>query len=286
MQNAAFPVNYLTSIWTPVRAFLGRKQLSWPKILFVILFLNGLMMIPISLNYARTTVFSLDATFPTLLEMVDEEVVAALDQTETKNGTVTFKRSFDLQTEDGLVAGGLSESEASTALEAENVIVFEENRLILKEGDLPISEVPYTADVDWSSLTTPDEVREEISQQWYYANQTYIVATFSFIIAAILLVMNLFLIFGAAFFIFLASRSAYIEIDSYKESVNLILNAMGLPMLVAMVLGLILPDITTMMSAQTFGLVIIIVMIYYKTRFSEAYVEHVKSGAPRQKKPE
>lgn len=92
-------------------------------------------------------------------------------------------------------------------------------------------------------------------------------------ITAMLLIMSLFMIFGGAFFIFMAARSPFIEIDTYKEAVNLILNAMGLPSLLTMVVGLFVPEITIMMSVQTFGVVIYLVWTYYKTRFSEGFLE-------------
>lgn len=275
MQNATFPINYFKSILTPVRMFRGRKQLTWPKIIFVILFLNGLMMVPITLNYTRTADFTLEPTFPTVFDMIDNEVVQQVNEIDVENGVADIPAPFLLERENGVVAGGVSED----VLNEEHLLLFEENQIVLKEGDLPLSEIPYTEDFSFDAIETPEDLRAAISMQWYYANQTYIVATYSFMIAAILLVMNVFLIFGAAFFIFLASRSGYFEIDSYRESVNLILNAIGLPVMASMLFGLWIPDITTMMSIQTFGLVIIIVMLYFKTRFQEGFIDREEKRA-------
>lgn len=276
VQNRTFPVNYFNSILTPVKNFMGRKQLSWPKIIFVILFLNGIMMIPIVLNYAQSEEFQLEATFPTIHELVDEEVVAELGKTTSSNGQVTFPEPFILEKDQGVVVGSSNEEDITAALEEENALLFAEDKYYLKEGDLPISEVVYTSDVNWDNLQTPEEVQDEINRQWYQYNRVFIVATYSFMITGILLIMNIFLIFGAAFFMALAGRSALIDISSYKESVNLILNAMGLPVLAALAFGLFIPDISMIMSLQTFGLVIILVLIYYKTQFSERFVERRK----------
>ncbi len=279
MQNAIFPINYLSSILTPTRTYLGRKLLTWPKMIVVILFLNGLMMIPISLNFAQSAAFTLQPTYPTVFEMMDEEVVAQLGQTEMSHGLMTFTEPFRLEQTDGIVLGGASEADVTAALQEENALIFNDTSMVLKEGDLPMTEVPYAEDLNWQDATTPDAVRETISNQWYQANQIYVVATYSIMITAMLLIMSLFMTFGGAFFLYMAARSPFIEIDSYKEAVNLVLNAMGLPTLLTMVVGLFVPEITIMMSVQTFAIVIYLVWTYYKTRFSKGFMEREERRA-------
>lgn len=279
MQNKSFPINYFNSVLTPVKNFIGRKQLSWPKLLFVILFLNGIMMIPIVMNFTQTEAIQLKSTFPAIYDLIDEDVVDSLNQTTSEKGQVTFTEPFILEKEAGIVLGGVDEQEIEEALEMTNALVFAEDRFYLKEGDLPVSEITYTADVQLNGWQTVDDLQAEINRQWFQYNRVFIVATYSFMITGMLLMMNLLLVFGAAFFIRLAGRSAMIEINTYKESVNLILNAMGIPVLLAFLLGLVMPDISMIMSVQTFGLVVMLVLIYFRTQFSEDYVAKRKREA-------
>ena len=279
MQNKSFPINYFNSVLTPVKNFIGRKQLSWPKLLFVILFLNGIMMIPIVINFTQTEAIQLKSTFPAVYDLIDEDVVDSLNQTTSEKGQVTFTEPFILEKEAGIVLGGVDEQEIEEALEMTNALVFAEDRFYLKEGDLPVSEITYTADVQLNGWQTVDDLQAEINRQWFQYNRVFIVATYSFMITGMLLMMNLLLVFGAAFFIRLAGRSAMIEINTYKESVNLILNAMGIPVLLAFLLGLVMPDISMIMSVQTFGLVVMLVLIYFRTQFSEDYVAKRKREA-------
>ena len=279
MQNKSFPINYFNSVLTPVKNFIGRKQLSWPKLLFVILFLNGIMMIPIVINFTQTEAIQLKSTFPAIYDLIDEDVVDSLNQTTSEKGQVTFTEPFILEKEVGIVLGGVDEQEIEEALEMTNALVFAEDRFYLKEGDLPVSEITYTADVQLNGWQTVDDLQAEINRQWLQYNRVFIVATYSFMITGMLLMMNLLLVFGAAFFIRLAGRSAMIEINTYKESVNLILNAMGIPVLLAFLLGLVMPDISMIMSVQTFGLVVMLVLIYFRTQFSEDYVAKRKREA-------
>lgn len=279
MQNKSFPINYFNSVLTPVKNFIGRKQLSWPKLLFVILFLNGIMMIPIVMNFTQTEAIQLKSTFPAIYDLIDEDVVDSLNQTTSEKGQVTFTEPFILEKEVGIVLGGVDEQEIEEALEMTNALVFAEDRFYLKEGDLPVSEITYTADVQLNGWQTVDDLQAEINRQWFQYNRVFIVATYSFMITGMLLMMNLLIVFGAAFFIRLAGRSAMIEINTYKESVNLILNAMGIPVLLAFLLGLVMPDISMIMSVQTFGLVVMLVLIYFRTQFSEDYVAKRKREA-------
>ncbi|MGP6146603.1 hypothetical protein [Jeotgalibaca sp. A122] len=258
MQNATFPIDYFRSTLTPVSMFRGRKFLSWPKIIFVILFLNGLMMIPIVLNYADDDSFSLEPTYPIVFDMVDEAVVTALNSEE----------AFFQEKENGVVVGG---GEESAALEYDNVLYFGETEMVLKEGDSPVTRATYTKDLEWGDSV--ESVRSQMSRQWYYMNRVFIVATYSFMIAGMLLLMNVLLIVGAAFFMYLAGKNSIMELDTFKESINVILNAVGLPVLASLVVGLFLPEITTMMSVQSMGLVLMIVLLYFKTRFSEQYIQ-------------
>ena len=279
MQNKSFPINYFNSVLTPVKNFIGRKQLSWPKLLFVILFLNGIMMIPIVMNVTQTEAIQLKSTFPAIYDLIDEDVVDSLNQTTSEKGQVTFTEPFILEKEAGIVIGGIDEKEIEEALEMTNALVFAEDRFYLKEGDLPVSEITYTADVQLNGWQTVDDLQAEVNRQWFQYNRVFIVATYSFMITGMILLMNFLLVFGSAFFIRLAGRSAMIEIDTYKESVNLILNAMGIPVLLAFLLGLVMPDISMIMSVQTFGLVVMLVLIYFRTQFSEDYVAKRKREA-------
>ncbi|APZ49192.1 hypothetical protein BW721_05590 [Jeotgalibaca sp. PTS2502] len=282
MQNKTFPINYFNSVLTPVKNFIGRKQLSWPKLLFVILFLNGIMMIPIVMNVTQTEAIQLKSTFPAIYDLIDEDVVDSLNQTTSEKGQVTFTEPFILEKEAGIVLGGVDEQEIEEALEMTNALVFAEDRFYLKEGDLPVSEIPYTADVQLGGWQTVDDLQAEVNRQWFQYNRVFIVATYSFMITGMILLMNFLLVFGSAFFIRLAGRSAMIEIDTYKESVNLILNAMGIPVLLAFLLGIVMPDISMIMSVQTFGLVLILVLIYFRTQFSEDYIAKRKKKASHQ----
>lgn len=273
MEAKKFPINYLSSTLSPVRAFLGQSQLKWPAIIVIILFLNAMMMIPLTLSFSQME-WNLEATFPSVYSMIDEEVVKELQQSRMEKGILSFQEPFSLEKPAGVVAGGIPDSEGERALENRNALLFNGNEMIIKEEGAPLSVTAYTNDVNWASLQNPEEVKRAIENQWFRFNRVYLVASYSFMISFMLLVMNLFLIFGAGFFVYMAKRSSFEENSSYKESVNLIVNAMGVPVLLAVLFGLANPDITILMTIQTLGLVLMIVAIYFQTHFSKRYLKN------------
>ena len=100
-------------------------------------------------------------------------------------------------------------------------------------------------------------------------NKIFIVMIFSVMISAFLFVIVLFLTLGSAFFLYLTKKSSLSSIKTFKESVNLILNLLTLPTIIAMIFSLFHFDITLMLSIQTLGLVLMLIMVYYKTKLND-----------------
>lgn len=260
-----FPLNYFKSIWTPKQVYVGRRNLNWFQLIFILLFLNALLVIPVTLHYTKMDDLLIDGTFPNAFSLIDESVVAELKDEQFVNGTMEVKEPFYIEKDQGVIGAGLEEGEVEKALEKENALLFLEKELLLKEGDHPVSEVPFTKDFDLSQIETVDDLKEEISRQWFVHNKSFVVGSFSFIIFTILLVSLLAIVLGASLFIYLARRSRLINIRSFKESVNLIVNCTSLGSIIAMIGGLIYFDIVVMIMIQSIGLVCMLLAVFFKS---------------------
>lgn len=260
-----FPLNYFKSIWTPKQVYVGRRNLNWFQLIFILLFLNALLVIPVTLHYTKMDDLPIDGTFPNAFSLIDESVVAELKDEQFVNGTMEVKEPFYIEKDQGVIGAGLEEGEVEKALEKENALLFLEKELLLKEGDHPVSEVPFTKDFDLSKIETVDDLKEEISRQWFVHNKSFVVGSFSFIIFTILLVSLLAIVLGASLFIYLARRSRMINIRSFKESVNLIVNCTSLGSIIAMIGGLIYFDIVVMIMIQSIGLVCMLLAVFFKS---------------------
>lgn len=269
MKSDVFPLNYFKSIWSPKQIFKNRHQLNWFQIFVVLLFVNSLLMIPVALNYVKMDTFPVEDTLPGSFGLIDETVVLKLQAGNYENGTLELPESFVLSTENGMVSGLLTESETDEALTADNALLFQETEFVIKEGDQSLETIPYTKDFDLSKVTTVAELKEALSRQWFIKNKAYTVATLMSLVFSITLVSTLFLTFGSAIFLYLTKKSKFSSINSYKESVNLLTNCIGLPSFVALLLGLIQFDIIIMLMIQSVGLVMMLLIVFYQTRFND-----------------
>lgn len=271
MKTDVFPLNYFKNIWTPKQIVQQKHSFNWFQLIVVLLFLNGLMIIPVSLNYAKMETFSVQNTFPETFQMIDQTVVDTMKEAAFTSGEMNLEEPFRIQTDNGVVAGSLTEQEAAQILQEDgSVLLFLENELQLREKGQSVSIVPYTKDFDLTAATTVREFQDAISQQWFIKNQTFVIAAFSSILFALLLTELSLLIFVAAFFLYIASKNKQTgNRKLYKESVATVLYAAGVPSIAAMAVGLFEFNVITMVTIQSVGLIGYIWFIYYHNRINE-----------------
>ncbi|RDW15612.1 DUF1189 domain-containing protein [Oceanobacillus chungangensis] len=269
MKTDTFPLNYFKTIWTPIKVFKGRHQLNWLQIIIIILFLNALIMIPVSLSFAKMDSFPIEGTFPNAFSLIDESVVTAMKEAEFSNGEMELHSSFLYKSDKGGIGGSLSKEEADELIKEENAILFLANRLLIKEGKNPVSEVKYTKDFSVKNITTVNELKTAISQQWFIQNKSFVVGSLILAVFSLSLASIVFIVLGSSIFIYFTRKGQFSSIKTFKESVNLIVNAMGLATLMSMVIGVIRYDMITILLIQSFGTVLMILAVFYKTRFSD-----------------
>ncbi|WP_036689360.1 DUF1189 family protein [Paucisalibacillus globulus] len=277
MKKDTFPMNYFKSVMTPIRVFNGRKQLNWFQIIILLLFLNGLMMIPLSINIAKMDSYPVEETYPGAFELLDESVIDALEDAEYSQGKLTLPNNFYFEMENGIVGGNVSELEKENAKNAENTLLFQENELIIKESSNPITTVAYTNDFSIEEITTVEELKTELSRQWFIQNKSFIVGSLLISLSTLLLVSIVVISLGSSLFVLLTKKGQISTIQTYKESVNLVVNSLGIPTLVAMLIGLIQFNIITMIMIQTFGFIIMLLIVFMKTRFSDDYMDQLNT---------
>ncbi|OYW73629.1 MAG: DUF1189 domain-containing protein [Aerococcus viridans] len=271
-----FPVNYFKSIWTPSKIWGNRHELKWWQMLIVVLFLNGLMTIPVTINYANMTNFPVTDYYPQSMHLVDQNVAENLAQLRYANGEMLVDSPQTIESDQGLVAIGASDDDVAKILASgETALVFQENQYMLVEPGAPTATVLYTKDFDLSGLDATG-IQVSLSQEWLNQNRVLVVLIFSTVISAILLAMSLFLIGVAALMFYMTKGSPLTSIETFKESVNLILNAMTLPTVIAMVYGLYQFDVAMMATVQTAGLVFMLLLVMWKTRFRDGRLDEYR----------
>lgn len=270
LKTDVFPLNYVKNIWSPLKAFKNRFVLTWPMMIVVIIFLNALMVIPVTLNYAEMESFPLEEYYPIAAsQLVDDQVLDELQTVDVNEGQLSIPEPFQVENAYGEVVGGLSLDEIENHISSPNFIAFQENQLIIAEEGLPTATVLYTRDVSFGEMETKEEIVEEISRQWFNQNRVLIVLIFSFLISTFLLFMLLFLVFGSSFLLYLTKKGSLTTIKTYKESVNLILNSLAVPTFLAMLFGLFYFELYIMVTIQSLGMAAYLFWIWYKVQFND-----------------
>lgn len=270
LKTDVFPLNYVKNIWSPLKAFKNRFVLTWPMMIVVIIFLNALMVIPVTLNYAEMESFPLEEYYPIAAsQLVDDQVLDEIQTVVVKEGQLSIPEPFQIENAYGEVVGGLSLDEIENHISSPNFIAFQENQLIIAEEGLPTATVLYTRDVSFGEMETKEEIVEEISRQWFNQNRVLIVLIFSFLISTFLLFMLLFLVFGSSFLLYLTKKGSLTTIKTYKESVNLILNSLAVPTFLAMLFGLFYFELYIMVTIQSLGMAAYLFWIWYKVQFND-----------------
>lgn len=249
----------------------------------VLLFLNALLTIPVTINFAKVDSFPLEDFYPKTIQLIDQQTIEALAQADYENGEMIFSEPFIIEQDQGLVAGGLALGEIKD-LPADTKLLFQENQFHLSEAGAPAASVLYTRDFTLAGATTTADVVDELSRQWFNQNRILIVLIFSLMLSVFLLVMHVLVIFGSALFLYFTKNSPITTITTYKESVNLLLNVLALPTFVALIYGLFFFDIIMMITIQTVGLIIMLFIIYYKTQFNDAKLEPIENIAEKRGK--
>lgn len=233
------------------------------------------MMIPLSINIAKMDSYPVEETYPNAFSLLDESVVTELVDAEYSQGQLTLPNSFSVQTENGIVGGNISTSEEDKALEAENALIFKENEFVIKDTDNQIVTVAYTNDFSIEDVKTAEELRTELARQWFIQNKSFIVGSLLFSLFILLFVSTVVITLGSSLFVLLTKKGQVSTIQTYKESLNLVVNSFGVPTLIAMLLGFIQFNIITMIMVQTFGFIMMLLLVFMKTRFSDDYMEQL-----------
>ena len=269
MKTDVFPLTYFKNIWTPRMIFKKRHELNWFQLIIVLFFLTSILMVPVSLNFLKMETYPIEESYPETLALIDESVVAAFQAAISEDGALVTDPGSQVVKEKGVMSITNSDSVIKENLKAENALIFSDNDLYLKNKGVPVSNVRYTKDFNPSQLNSVKDMKEAVSRQWFFQNRVYVIGSLLLVVFSILFVSTILIVLGSAVFLYLTKKNSFSSIKTYKESVNLILNALGIPTLLALISSFIQFDIVVMLTIQSIGLALMILMVFYTTRFND-----------------
>ncbi|PZF90736.1 DUF1189 domain-containing protein [Listeria ivanovii] len=265
MKKIPFIIQYVKSTLGPNAIFDGRKALGFWQMVIVFIFLNALLLLPVSAHFANQTSFDLPEIMPGMATLGTDQFANDIQSLSLENGELTDKNAHLVEKSNAGVAGvNLTDAELRGA---ENVINLKVNEMQLKDASGYTFEVTYPKDATLAEITSGESLVNWISAQWYLENQAFVFLSMVMMIGSIVFVSSLMLAIFTTLFIWMTKRSSFSKIASFKESLNLTLNALGIPVIAACLIGFIYFDITIIMAVQSLGMVLMIAWTFLKTRF-------------------
>lgn len=265
MKKVPFIIHYVKSTLGPSAIFDGRKALKFWQMVIVFIFLNALLLLPVSAHFANQTSFDLPEIMPGMAALGTDQLANDIQGLSLENGELTDKNAHLVEKSANGVSGvNLTDAELGNA---KNVINFKNSEMVLKDASGYTFQVSYPKDATLAEITSGESLVNWISAQWYLENQAFVFLSMVMMIGSIIFVSSLMLAIFTSLFIWMTKRSSFSKIGSFKESFNLTLNALGIPVIAACAIGFIYFDITIIMAVQSLGMVLMIAWTFLKTRF-------------------
>lgn len=270
-----FPINYFITAFSAVKSFTHRQYLKhWQKLVVMIL-LASLMMIPLSFQLGRTTGADLTNYVPEVMDYIDESVVQELNALDNSGTDLMITEEKIIKENDELIICLAPSTEAAeTLLSDRGGIIYTSDQTIFGEDSSSLFYQPYTGDKAMNEVEDVESLKTLMSQQWFWSNRTSIVLTNYIQLSVLIIVSLLFLVLGSSFFLSFMRKNDMFDINSFSEALTIVLNCLGLPTLIAMVIGLISGNPTTMLTVQGLLFVLMLMWVYWKTHFNDTYVQN------------
>jgi len=243
-----YPFSYFSSIWGFRKPLSKRFGLNWFQLLFTSIFLISLSMVPIAIQNSSQETYPLETFIDNVYEPLTDEVVQNLSEhAAIVDGKLTYTGTASQ--EPSLVIGPSKSKELPKGLQ----LHFDTNELVISKESKELTRISYRA-IETESFKSKDSLTQAISKDWYQQNRVYI---------------SLFLVLGASLLLYITKKSRLFSFRTFKECYHFILNCLGLPTLITLILGLFGQNMTTLITVQNILFVLYLVTIFYKTHFRD-----------------
>lgn len=126
---------------------------------------------------------------------------------------------------------------------------FDTNELVISKESKELTRISYRA-IQTESFKSKDSLTQAISKDWYQQNRVYI-SLFLVLGASFLFGLNFFIVsLGASLLLYITKKSRLFSFRTFKECYHFILNCLGLPTLITLILGLFGQNMTTLITVQ------------------------------------
>ncbi|WP_010632784.1 maltodextrose utilization protein MalA [Sporolactobacillus vineae] len=275
-ENLPFPANFFMAIFFPKRIFLKRKMLSWLQIIIIFVFMNGCLMVPISLFLSSMSGINTKYIIPSISKSITDDFAQRLSDYQLTDGTLSGKgNDFQIKNMHTFLAVDLKNRIKVQGSRFHLKMSSFSNSLIFKKHGFVITDqngfgfyLKYLNNVQLTMKNARD-VKEFVGEALFNQYRPFLVGTISLLIYAGLLIANLLLMGIVTLILWLTKVSHYSSIGSLREAGSVIIMAAGLPSIATLAFSLVDFNITLLLMIQSLGLVIMLTLIFWRTSFQD-----------------
>ena len=266
-----FPISYISHCLSPRAMFASRAQFTWWQNLLIIVFLNALIMIPVTLHYANMTTYPLERIVTKSLSPITDKTYQALTQGKVEENT--FQGQSLIRRDGDLVLAVLPTKVDLEKLASEStrqiIVTKKEWRFVTPDGKELRAHVRGEQQ-SLADLTTVQAVKDFVNQQWYDSNKASVLGFILLTFVLMVYVGSLIVIGLGTFFLTLTKRSRLFMIRNFSEGLGLMVNCLAWPSLLAIALSFFIQDPLLIMNCQVFGTLLMLTWVFYKTQFRDS----------------
>ncbi|WLR88430.1 DUF1189 family protein [Streptococcus iniae] len=265
-----FPISYFAYSMTPKAIFSHLDSFRWWQNFLLIVFLNALIMIPVTLHYAQLKTYSVEKIVNRALDPITDKTFLAFSQGEI---TANRYQGNSQLIRDGQVALAVlpspQEKERLKAKKLRHIILTEKRWIfVTPEGKMMTAQVSGK-EMSLKQFKDVKAVKQFINDQWYQSNKASLLA-YLLLSFSLLIYFATFLVIGlGTLFLSLSRKSRLFDIKSYSECFGLMVNCFALPTLVSVGISLFASNPLFVMHTQVFGTLLMLTLVFYKTHFRD-----------------
>ncbi len=260
-----FPLNYFSSIFNVKKIFALRKKMNWGQTILIFVFLMSILVMPITLFYAKETSIPSERFFNQQDKLFTPQVVEKVAELSFSKGQLENKESVVLG-EDANGVFALNANPQSFA--KKDYLILNQDFWLIQTKGKQFKNV-YRSQFQPKDVKTPAELLQFFERNFYQSNQLTIILSYSLSLGLMLVALFFLIFLGGALFLWLARKSQFTDIKTYHEALNVMLLTYSVPIVLASGYSMFHFQITTLMGISTVLGVLVLVLLYGKTKFKD-----------------
>lgn len=265
-----FPISYVTNFLSPRAIFSKRKDFNLWQNLLIIIFLNALIMIPVTIHYASMNSYPISSIIKDALSPITEKTYIALTKGFIKDNTYKGKPNKIVDKKVAILVLPNEKIKKEFIKSKKTHIILDKKEWIFvdKKGRELVSKISVK-NKKLVELKNLSEVRSFVNQEYFNSNRASILMFLLVTFTLLIYVGTIVLIGLGTIFLYLTKKSKLFSINSFSECFGLMVNCLGSPTIAAVIFSIFIQNPVIVMNVQVFGTILMLTLVFYKTHFRD-----------------